>query len=79
MGPEENEFAALIRTGIRDPVAIGLVKTLFEEAELPFIEMDQNVPARQESGNWFGWWTIRVPSDREEEAREILRHVERER
>jgi hypothetical protein len=76
---EDNNFEVLIRTGITDPVATGLVRTLFEEAEIPYLEMDQNIAARQESGNWFGWWTIRVPRDREEEAREILRTIEAEK
>ncbi len=78
MFEQSEDFAALIRTGIRDPIAIGLARTLLEEAEVPFIEMDQNIPAQQESGNFFGWWTIRVPRNREEEAREIVRHVEAE-
>jgi hypothetical protein len=38
--------------------------------------MDQNVAARQESGNFLGWWTVRVPMEREAEAREILQSVE---
>jgi hypothetical protein len=38
--------------------------------------MDRNVAARQESGNIFGWWTIRVPKAFEAEARAILQTVE---
>jgi hypothetical protein len=41
--------------------------------------MDRNVPARQESGNFLGWWNIRVPKDRESEAREIIESVEQTR
>ena len=72
----ENEFQSLIQTGINNPIAIALARTLLEEAEIPFIVMDENTVARQESGNMLGWWNIRVPADREAEAREILRSVE---
>jgi hypothetical protein len=37
--------------------------------------MDQNPAARQESGNFLGWWNVRVPRQREAEAREILQSV----
>jgi len=67
----------LIQTGLVDPVAISLAKELLEEAEIPFFSMNQNPAARQESGNILGWWSIRVPSIREAEAREILRAVQR--
>jgi hypothetical protein len=67
---------ALIRTGMRDRIAIGLVEGMFREAGIPFFVMDQNVWARQESGNFMGWWNIRVPHEREAEAREIIRAVE---
>lgn len=67
----------LIPTGLLDPVAIDLAKNLLEEAEIPFFSMDQNMAARQESGNILGWWSIRVPSNREAEAREILRTIQR--
>ena len=77
--PGEPALDALIRTGIVDPVAIGLAETLLEEAEIPFFAMDRNVVARQESGNFIGWWNIRVPKEREAEAREILRSVEETR
>jgi len=73
---EENNFEVLIRTGIKDPIAIGLAETLLEEAEIPFFAMDRNVAARQESGNIIGWWNVRVPKECEAEAREILRGVE---
>ncbi len=66
----------LIRTGCRNPIAIGLAKSLLKEARIPFFAMDQNASARQESGNILGWWTIRVPREREAEAREILQSVE---
>jgi hypothetical protein len=70
------DLDVLIRTALWAPVAIGLAKTLLEEAGIPFFAMDQNVPARQESGNFIGWWDVRVPRDREAEAREILHGVE---
>jgi hypothetical protein len=73
---EEGDLDVLIRTGLRSPVAIGLAKTLLQGAGIPFFAMDQNTTARQESGNLIGWWTVRVPSEREAEAREILRSVE---
>jgi hypothetical protein len=38
--------------------------------------MDQNPAARQESGNFLGWWSVRVPREREAEAREIMQSVE---
>jgi hypothetical protein len=61
---------------LQDPIAIGFAKTLFEEAEIPFFSMDQNIAARQESGNIMGWWNVRVPREREAEARQILASVE---
>ena len=72
----EVDLDILIRTGITDPIAIGLAQTLLEEAEIPFFAMDRNTAARQESGNFLGWWNVRVPRDMETEAREILRAVE---
>ena len=74
--PDAGDLDALIRTGFDSPVAIGLAKGLFQEAGIPFFTMDQNVAARQESGNFLGWWSVRVPSGREAEAREILQSVE---
>ena len=75
-GAEEVDLDALIRTGLTDPVTIGYVKILFQEAGIPFFSMDQNPAARQESGNILAWWSFRVPRDREAEAREILRGVQ---
>jgi putative signal transducing protein len=72
----EGDLDVLIRTGLSDPVAIGLAKNLLEEADIPFFATDQSVAARQESGNFIGWWSVRVPSARESEAREILLNVE---
>ncbi len=72
----ESDLDVLIQTGITDPIAIGLAESLLREAEIPFFAMDRNVGARQESGNFLGWWNVRVPSEREAEAREILRSVE---
>jgi hypothetical protein len=74
---EVTDLDVLIRTGFRDPVAIGLVRTLLQEAEIPFFAMDQNIAARQESGNVIGWWSVRVSREKEAEAREILQAVER--
>jgi hypothetical protein len=73
---EEGDLDVLIRTGLTNPVAIGLAKNLLEEAKIPFFTMDQNLVARQESGNFVGWWSLRVPREREAEAREILLNVE---
>jgi hypothetical protein len=74
---DESDLSALIRTGLTDLVAIGLVEGLLREAEIPFFVMDRNVSARQESGNMMGWWSVRVPREREAEAREIIESVER--
>jgi predicted TIM-barrel fold metal-dependent hydrolase len=71
-----SDLDIVIKTGITDPVAIALAESLLEEAEIPFFAMDRNVAARQESGNFLGWWNVRVPRERETEAREILRNVE---
>ncbi len=73
---EEADLDVLIRTGLADPVAIGLAKSLLTEAGIRFFAMDQNVAARQESGNIIGWWNVRVAKDREAEAREILSAIE---
>jgi hypothetical protein len=70
------DLDVLVRTALWGPVAIGLAKTLLEEAGIPYFAMDQNVPARQESGNFIGRWDVRVPRDRGAEAREILHGVE---
>jgi hypothetical protein len=72
----ENDLDVLIQTGITDPIAIGLAENLLQDAGIPFFEMDRNVVARQESGNFLNWWNVRVSSDREAEAREIIRCVE---
>jgi hypothetical protein len=74
--PGSVNLDVLIRTGISDPVAIGLAETLLEEAGIPFFAMDRNTPARQESGNFIGWWNIRVPRESEAETREILHNIE---
>jgi hypothetical protein len=75
----EGDLDVLIRTGISDPIAIGLAESLLQEAGIPFFAMDRNVAARQESGNFLGWWSVRVPSEREAEVRDILRSVEEAR
>jgi predicted TIM-barrel fold metal-dependent hydrolase len=72
----ESDLDVVIRTGITNPIGIGLAESLLQEAGIPFFAMDRNVAARQESGNFLGWWNVRVPGEREAEAREILRNVE---
>ncbi len=74
--PNEEDLGVLIRTGLTSQVAIGLARSLLQEAQIPFFTMDQNLGARQESGNLLGWWSVRVPHEREDEARELLRTVE---
>ena len=73
---DEGDLNVLIRTGFQNPIAIGLAKTLLQEAGIPFFSMDQNPAARQESGNILGWWDVRVPRERASEAREILQSVQ---
>lgn len=73
---DERDLDALIQTGLSDPIAIGLAKSLLREAGIPFFAMDTNVGARQESGNFLGWWNLRVPKEVEGQAREILKSVE---
>ena len=73
----EGDLDVLIRTGITNPIAIGLAESLLQEAGIPFFAMDRNVAARQESGNFLNWWNVRVPSEREADARDILRGVEK--
>lgn len=73
---EGPDLDVLIRTDIKAPVAIALAESLLEEAEIPFFVMDQSIVPRQDSGNFLGWWSVRVPKDREAEAREILKSVE---
>lgn len=73
---EADDLEVLIRTGITNPIAIGLAETLLQEAEIPYFAMDRNIAARQESGNFLGWWNVRVSREMEAEAREILRTVE---
>jgi hypothetical protein len=72
----EGDLDVLIQTGLNNPIAIGLAKSLLQEARIPFFTMDQNPAARQESGNFLGWWSVRVPRESEAEAREILLSVE---
>jgi len=73
---DEGDIDVLIRTGLQNPIAVGLAESLLQEAGIPFFTMDQNSAARQESGNFIGWWSVRVPRAREAEAREILQSVE---
>jgi predicted TIM-barrel fold metal-dependent hydrolase len=72
----ESDLDVVIETGIINPIGIGLAESLLQEAGIPFFAMDRNIAARQESGNFLGWWNVRVPREREAEAREILRNVE---
>ena len=72
----EADLDALIQTSISGPIAIGLAESLLQEAGIPFFVMDQDTAARQESGNFLGWLNVRVPQEREAEARDILRSVE---
>ena len=72
----EDNLDVLIRTGITNPIAIGLAESLLQEAEIPFFAMDRNTAARQESGNFLGWWNVRVSKALETEARQILQSVE---
>ena len=76
--PVGNELNVIIRTGITSPVVIALAKSLLDEAGIPFFTMDRSIAPRQESGNFLGFWTLRVPREREGEAREILRSLEEE-
>ena len=73
---DDLDLDVLIRTGLYHPIAIALAESLLREAGIPFFVMDQDVTARQESGNILGWWSIRVARNRESEAREILQSVE---
>lgn len=73
---DESDLDVVIRTYITNPIGIGLAESLLQEAGIPFFAMDRNVAARQESGNFLGWCNVRVPKEREVEAREILRSVE---
>ena len=73
---DEDDVDVLIQTGIYNPIGIGLAASLLQEAGIPFFVMDQNPTAQQETGNVFGFWSVRVPREREAEAREILQNVE---
>jgi hypothetical protein len=73
---DDSNLDVLIRTGLTSPIGIGLAQSLLREARIPFFTMDQNPAARQEGGEFIGWWSVRVPREREAEAREILRSVE---
>jgi hypothetical protein len=76
MVDDDGDSGVLVQTGINNPIAIGLAASLLQEAGIPYFVMDQNSTAQQESGNAFGWWNVRVPREREAEAREILKNVE---
>ena len=72
----ESELDVLVRTGLTSPIAISLAESLLAEARIPFFTMDQNPSAREDCVPSLGWWAVRVPREREAEAREILRSVE---
>ena len=72
----EGDLDVLIETGLWNPIAIALAKSLLREARIPFFAMDQNSVASQEGGNSLGWWSVRVPRESEAEAREILLSIE---
>lgn len=76
MGPQESDLDVLIRTGLKDPIGIALAQNLLDEAQIPYFVMDQTQAAHRDIGAFGGWWTIRVPHDCEERAREILLEVE---
>ena len=73
---DKDDVDVLLQTGIYDPIAIGLAASLLQEAGIPFFVVDQIPAVQQESGNAFCWWNVRVPKEREAEAREILQNVE---
>ena len=73
---EPHDLDVLIETTISDPIAIGLAESLLREAGIPFFRMDANPTARQEAGNFLGWWNVRVPTEMEAQAREILQSVQ---
>jgi len=70
------DLDVLIRTGLNSPIAIDLAESLLQEAGIPFFTMDQNPAARPDCTPSLGSWSLRVPREREAEAREILRSVE---
>jgi len=39
---DEGDIDILIRTGLQNPIGIGLAKSLLQEAGIPFFTMDQN-------------------------------------
>ncbi len=74
MSPDESRPDVLIQTALDHPIAIALAESLLQEAGIPYFVPDQEVTARED--DTLGWWNVRVPSDRESEAREIVQHVE---
>jgi hypothetical protein len=72
----DGDLDVLIHTDLDNPVAVELAKSLLDEAGIPYFGMDQNPTARQESGKVFNyWWDVRLPSNREAAAREILASI----
>jgi hypothetical protein len=75
----EESLDVLIETSLANPIAVALAKSLLQEAGIPFVAIDPNSPFRQEGGNPIFSWNVRVPREREAEAREILQSVEETR
>ena len=73
---DSSDLDVLIRTGLNSPIAITLAESLLQEAGIPFFTMDQNPAARPDCTPSLGSWSLRVPREKEEEAREILQSVE---
>jgi len=76
MQADDADREVVIRSGVRDPIAINLAKNLFAEADIPYFTMDETTAARRDVESLSGWWTVLVPRVREAEAREILRSIE---
>ena len=66
----------ILRTGLNDPIAIALAKSLFEQAGIPYFTVDATPSGHRDVNTFLGWWSVLVPQDRETEAREILLNVE---
>jgi hypothetical protein len=67
----------LIEPGINDPIAIRLILSLLEEAGVPYVHLDGRAARWSPEQDFRGWLRLRVPAGREQEAREIVRSVQR--
>jgi tetratricopeptide (TPR) repeat protein len=74
--PDNADLDTVIRTGLRDPVVIVEAERALRGASIPFFALDESAAVRYASGNAMGWWDVRVPHEREAEAREILKDIE---